>query len=88
MDNRKAHILLYNCENKDKCPIDGRFNFENVVYQASIIPKKHRNDVDISTGISTGNLKLRLYNRRHSFTNPLFRNQSAFSKYFWSLKER
>ena len=38
--------------------------------------------------ISAGNWKQRLYNQRHSFSNPQLRNQTAQSKYFWSLKDQ
>ena len=35
-----------------------------------------------------GNWKQRFYNYRHSFYNPLHRNQAAISRWFWSLRDR
>ena len=75
MDNKRMHRLHCNCRKKE-CSIGGRCNFENVVCQANIFPMEN------SHGISAGNWKQCLYNHRHHFTNPLFRNQTVLSKCF------
>ena len=50
---------------------------------------EHKKDGErVSIGISAGNWKQRRYNHRHSFSNPRLRNQTALSKYFWSLKDQ
>ena len=54
-----------------------------------ISPMEHTTDGDrVYIGISVDNWKQSLYNHRHSFSNLLLRNQTALSKYFWSLKKR
>ena len=44
-------------------------------------------DEKVYMGILGGNWKQRFYKHRHSFANPLLRNHTALSKWFWSLKE-
>ena len=79
-------VASCNSRSKGECPLGGRYNSKNVVYQACISPMEHNNDGDkVYVGISAGNWKQRLYNHRH-FSNPRLRNETAISKYFWSLK--
>ena len=47
---------------------------------------EHNDGEEVYIGISAENKKQRLYNHRHSFSNPRLRNQTARSEYFWSLK--
>ena len=55
---------------------------------ACISPMEHNDGERIYIGISAGNWKQRLYNHRHSFSNPWLRNKTALFKYFWSLKNQ
>ena len=48
---------------------------------------ENRKDIKIYFGISAGNWKQRIYNHRHSFSNPSLRNQTALSKWFRRLKD-
>ena len=64
-------------------------NSKNIIYQACISPLEHNNyEERVYIGISAGNWKQRLYNNRHSFSNPRLRNQTAQSKYFWNLMDQ
>ena len=75
-----------NCRIKEECPLENNCNIENVVYQAKIYLKERKiNKTEI--GISSLNWKLRYYNYKQSFYNPLLRNQMAQSKYYWELKD-
>ena len=77
-----------NCRCKGECPLGGRCNSKKVVYQACISPMELNNDGErVYIGITAGNWKQRLYNHRHSFSNPRLRNQTAQSKYFWNRKD-
>ena len=67
--------------------MDGRCNSENVLYQASIFPMENRSYARVYVVFSAGNWKQRLYDNRHSFINPLLKNQTVLSKYFLRLKE-
>ena len=75
-------------QGQKQLPRWGECNSENVVYQATILPKENETDKKIYIGISAGNWKQRLYNHRHSFTQESLRNQTALSKIFWRLKEK
>ena len=56
---------------------------------ACISPLEHNNNGKrVNIGISAGSWKQWLYNHRHFFSNPQLRNQTALSKYFWSLKDQ
>ena len=64
-------------------------NLKNVIYQACISPMEYNNDGErVYLGIPAGYWKQRLYNHRHSFSNPRLRNQTALSTYFWNLKDQ
>ena len=59
------------------------------ISQACISSTEHDNGGErVYIGISTGNWKQRLYNHKHSFSNPRLKNPIALSKYFWSLKDQ
>ena len=64
----------------------GMCNSEKVVYQANILPMENNEKVYI--GISAGNRKQRFYNHKHSFSNPLLRNQTTLSRWFGILRDR
>ena len=78
-----------NYRNKEECPLGGRCNSRNVVYQACISPmEQQRGGEGVYIGISAGNWKQRWYNHKHSFSNPKLRYQTALWKYFWGLKDQ
>ena len=56
-------------------------NSKKVVYQSTIFPIENSKE-KIYIGVSARNWKQRYYNHRHSFYNPLLRNQTAQSKWF------
>ena len=85
----RPDVASCNCRSKGECPLGRRCNSRNVVYQACISPMEHNNDGErVYIGISAEYWKQRLYNHRHSFSNPRLRNQTALSKYFWNLKDQ
>ena len=61
-------------------------NLENVVYQTNIFPKGNFNE-KAYIGVSLLKWKFKYYNHTQSFNNPLLRNQTAVSKYFWKLED-
>ena len=67
----------------------GRCNSRNIIYQECISPMEHNNDGErVNISFSDGNRKQRMYNLRHSFSNPRLRNQTALSKYFLSCRDQ
>ena len=83
-----SDVASCNCRIKGGCLLSRRCNKKNVVYQACISLLEHNNGKKVYIGISSGNWKQKIYNHRHSFSNPWLRNQTALSKYFWSLKDQ
>ena len=68
--------------------MDGNTNLENVVYQANISPKEGNFNEKEYIGESSLKWKFRHYNHSQTFNNPLLRNQTAISKYYWELKDQ
>ena len=54
----------------------GRCNYESVFYQTNIFPMENINDKKVNMGILAENWKQIICNYKHSFNNPLLRNQS------------
>ena len=54
--------------------------------KATIFPTENSKEENLYIGISAGNWKQRFYNHRHSFWNPLLRNQTSLSRRFGSLR--
>ena len=75
-----------NCKTRNKCPMNGLCNLENVVYQGSIFPKENVKITNTYIGISSKKWKLSFNNRNQSFSHEHFKNQTALSKAFGNLK--
>ena len=73
----RPDVASFNCINKVECPLCGRCNLKNGVHQACISPMEHNNDGErFYIVISAGNWKQKLYNHKHSFSNPRLRNET------------
>ena len=89
LNSRALDVVSYCSRRKEECPLGGRCNSKNVLYQACISPMEHNNDGERdNVGISAWNWKQGLYNHRHSFSNPRLRNQTSLSKYFSNLMDQ
>ena len=85
----RPDVATCNCRSKGECSLGRHCNLRNIVYQACISPMECNNDGErVYIGISARNWKQRLYNHRHSFSDPWLKNQIALSKYFWNLKDQ
>ena len=85
--DRNPDVESCNYRNKEVCPLGGRCNSRNAVYQACISPMEQQRDGErVYIGISAGNWKQRDYNHKHSFSNPKLRYQTVLSKYFGTLR--
>ena len=71
----RLDVASCNSRSKGECPLGGRGNSRNAVYQACISPIEHNNDGErVYVGTTTGNWKKRLYNHWHSFSKLLYLN--------------
>ena len=57
------------CRNKSECPLDGKCNFKNIVYQATITPEKDGWAEQTYIGLTSNKFKARLANHKASFKN-------------------
>ena len=58
-----------------------------ILYQANISTKGNDTNVKAYIGILSLNWKFRYYNHLQSFKNQTLKNHTAWSKYYWYLKE-
>ena len=70
---------------KQRCPLKGNFQAENIVYRkATVAIKENR---QIHYGTSEGELKLRFNNHNQSLKNRKKINKKELSKYIWQSNE-
>ena len=74
-----------NCRKKENCPLEGSCQQKCVVYKAEV---KSKNDKKYYYGMCEGPFKIRLANHKKSFKNQNYENETALSKYVWSLRDR
>ena len=84
--NQWTNNFFCKCTNKEDCPMGGMCNSEKVVYKATIFSIENSKAERVYIEISAGNWKQVL--QSHFFSNPLLRNQTALSRWFWSLRDR
>ena len=88
LKNKETHKPPCNCRIKEECPIDGNCNWENILYQANIFPKEGNFNEKIYIRVSSLKWKIRYYNYIQPFNNPLLKNQTDSSKYYWKLQDQ
>ena len=76
-----------NCKNKDKYPMNGKCQVQNVVYKCTVLatrnfPKR------VYLGVAEGDWKQRFYNHKKSIKNKSYRNDTTLSSYLWDLREK
>ena len=74
-----------NCPKNTPCPLDGKCLLENVVYKATVTQDNCKQN--FYTGMCSTTFKARLGTHKHSFINEED-NQTALSKFIWSLKKK
>ena len=76
-----------NCQNKDRCPLNGFCQRAGVVYQAKVSRTDGGQD-EFYTGCTMKTFKLRFDKHSQSFRNEKFSNESTLSIYIWNLKRQ
>ena len=67
-----------NCRKKVECPMEGKFQFNNVVYKYVVtrqLPKK------VYLGLADGEWKSRFYNHKLLFKDKRYSNKTTLSSY-------
>ena len=76
---------ICNCRNSSTCPMDGKCNGQNIIYQAEVTTSTSR---ETYTGLCDTTFKLSYRNHVCSFRNERYKHATELSKYIWSLKDR
>ena len=84
-NSRVPTINTCNCRDKGSCPMDGKCNERNVIYQAEVTTSHSR---ETYIGLCDTSFKSRYRNHTCSFRNERYRNSTELSKYVWSLKDK
>ena len=74
-----------NCRNSSMCPMDGKCNDQNMIYQAEVTTTTSR---ETYIGLCDTTFKLRYRNHVCSFKNERYKHATELSKYIWSLKDK
>ena len=75
-----------NCQDKQRCPLDGRCLTEAVVYEAQL--KTNLGQKFLYIGMTANDFKTRYNQHRHTFNNPDRRASTRLSEKVWELKDR
>ena len=81
MGNTKEEVKC-NCRNKSTCPIPGKCNQKNVIYQADVLA----DNKTMTYFGSTEDFKTRYYKHKASF-NQRPAQHTTLSSYIWRLKD-
>ena len=78
-------INTCNCRDKRSCPLDGKCNVRNTIYQAEVTTSQSKQTY---IGLCDTSFKSCYRNHTCSFRNERYRNSTELSKYVWGLKDK
>ena len=77
-----------NCKDKELCPLNGKCQDQNIIYQATIVTNQPEPETHTYVGLTATKFKARLSNHETSFNNGKHRNATTLSNFIWNLKEK
>jgi len=77
------HDSNCNCRKPSTCPVDGKYNDQNVIYQAATSTSR-----ETYIGLCGATFKLRYRNLVCSYRKERYKRATELSKYVWSLKDK
>ena len=77
-------LTLCNCRVKGECPMDGKCQTINTVYDCRVTSPEPRK---IDLGLAEGKWKQRYCNHNKSFNHKRYSHETTLSSYVWHLKE-
>ena len=86
MNNKKTEKRC-NCRTKNKCPLNGDCQAENIIYQASIVTNQPQPESHTYVGLSVY-FKDRYRNHTQSLRNRRYGNQTSLSRFLWDLNDK
>ena len=88
-EDAKLHAIqenTCNCRRKNNCPLEGKCQSKEIVYQATEI-NEDNNTQETYVGLTERTFMTRYLNHTSSFRNEKSKNATELSKHIWSLKE-
>ena len=73
---------------KSECPLDGKCNYKNIVYQATVTPDKDGWAEQTYIGLTSTKFKARLANHKATFKNKQLEKNCKLAQAIWKLKDR
>ena len=77
-----------NCKPREICPMNGRCNLNNVIYQVIIYPKENITDKKTYIWLASTKWKEKYLNHKFTFSHENLKKHTALSKHFWFLKNK
>ena len=77
-----------NCRAGYICPLDGKCLKKNIIYQATIIPKKEGEKEENYIGLTSTTFKARLANHKASLKNRNLESSCKLAQHAWKLKDK
>ena len=78
---------MRNCIQKDLCPLKRNYLTPNIIYEATLSSNLQNQLKNKYIGLCETTFKTRYANHKKSFNNEKYKNSTALSKEFWSIKE-
>ena len=76
---------MCNCRNKQECPLPGKCQSSNIIYQAKVSTEDSE---ETYIGLTATTFKKRFSNHKQSFNDRNKRFNTQLSKYVWELKDQ
>ena len=83
-NEKKIDPSRCNCRNKNNCPLNGDYQENFLVYNATITTE---NDSHVYYGLCKDEFKVRYNKYTKSFSGRKYENETELSKYVWMLKD-
>ena len=80
----RNQLKLCNCRVKGKCPMNGKCQTMDAVYDCRVTSPEPRK---IYFGLTEGKWKQRYYNHKNSFNHKQYSHVATLSSFVWHLKE-
>ncbi len=83
--NESNRDNMCNCRNKEECPLPGKCQSSNIIYQAKV---STQDSEETYIGLTATTFKKRFSNHKQSFNDRNKRFNTQLSKYVWELKDQ
>ena len=79
---------LFNCRDKNNCPMDNKCLTDSIVYRADVTATGPIQESKFYVGLTANSFKQRFSSHKTSFTQERYKDQTSLSTYIWQLKSK